>query len=68
MHTYDKSDLLGLSEKVMRADGVPLKICTPYVPEPPLPIPIPSSSSVPAQQGALSLEESDENDEEASAR
>ncbi len=31
MHTYDGSDLLTLNGKVLRADGQPLKICTPYV-------------------------------------
>lgn len=30
MHTYDGSDLLVLDGKVLRADLVPLKICTPY--------------------------------------
>lgn len=34
LHTYDSSDLLGLSGKVARADGEMLTICTPYVPEP----------------------------------
>jgi predicted nucleic acid-binding protein len=66
MHTYDKSDLIRLSEKVMRADGVPLKICPPYVPEPPLPLPIPGVSTVP-EQGTLALEgPADENDAEES--
>lgn len=36
MNTYDGSDLLGLSEKVNRADGKPLKICPPSpLPKPP---------------------------------
>lgn len=35
MHTYDGSDLLKLDGKINRADGKPLKICTPYVPPPP---------------------------------
>jgi hypothetical protein len=30
MHTFDGSDLLGLDGRVLRADTVPLKICTPY--------------------------------------
>lgn len=38
MHTYDGSDLLGLSNRVNKADGRPLKICTPYeLPKPPTP-------------------------------
>jgi predicted nucleic acid-binding protein len=53
MHTYGKSDLIGLSGKVLRADGVPLKICAPYVPEPPLALPIPSSSAMPEQRSLL---------------
>lgn len=36
MHTYDGSDLLILSEKVSRADGELLTICTPYVAQPDL--------------------------------
>jgi predicted nucleic acid-binding protein len=55
MHTYDGTDLLNLSEKVMRADGRPLRICTPHVPSPPAPLPIPSTAS-PARQGSLPLE------------
>ena len=35
MHTYDGSDLLSLDGKINRADGKPLKICTPYAPPPP---------------------------------
>lgn len=34
MHTYDASDLLGLSGKIARQDGVMLTICTPVVDEP----------------------------------
>ena len=56
MHTFDKSDLIRLSEKVMRADGVPLKICPPYVLAPPLPLPIPTAgAAVTPQQESLSL-------------
>ena len=55
MHTYDRSDLLRLSEKLNRADGLPLKICTPYVTAPPLPLPIPSDTSQPKQE-SLPLE------------
>lgn len=47
MHTYDKSDLLRLDRKVARADGVPLRICTPYVPASPTAMP---------EQGELRLE------------
>jgi predicted nucleic acid-binding protein len=57
MHTYDKSDLIRLSEKVTRADGVPLKILPPYVPvppAPPAPLSIPSAALVP-EQGVLAL-------------
>jgi predicted nucleic acid-binding protein len=56
MHTYDKSDLIRLSGKVMRADGVPLKICTPYVSAPPLPLPIPPIGIPPPQQQSLPLD------------
>ncbi len=55
MHTYDRSDLLRLNGKVMRADGVPLRICPPYVPAPPAPLPIPAAAP-PPEQGSLSLE------------
>jgi predicted nucleic acid-binding protein len=54
MHTFDRSDLLGLDGKVNRADGVPLKICVPYVLEPPLPLQIPRGAAQP-QQGVLPL-------------
>jgi predicted nucleic acid-binding protein len=56
MHTYDKSDLIPLSGKVMRADGVPLKICAPYVSAPPLPLPIPEIGSRAPQQQSLPLD------------
>lgn len=36
MHTYDASDLLGLSGKVARQDGEMLIICTPAIDEPEL--------------------------------
>jgi predicted nucleic acid-binding protein len=40
MNTYDGNDLLKLDGKVNRADGKPLKICTPTpAPEPPPPPP-----------------------------
>jgi predicted nucleic acid-binding protein len=55
MHTYDKSDLLRLDRKVMRADGVLLRICMPYVPAPPAELPIPPTSAAP-EQGELQLE------------
>jgi predicted nucleic acid-binding protein len=55
MHTYDRSDLLRLSEKVFRADGVPLKICTPYVPIAPTPVAIPDAAEN-LRQGSLPLE------------
>jgi predicted nucleic acid-binding protein len=58
MHTYDRSDLLPLNEKLARADGVLLKICTPYVSAPPLPLPIPSEASEPRQK-SLPLEAPD---------
>jgi hypothetical protein len=54
MHTFDRSDLLGLNEQVMRAEGVPLKICTPYVPVAPEPLPIPMIADSP-RQGSLPL-------------
>jgi predicted nucleic acid-binding protein len=54
MHTYDRSDLLGLNEKVLRADGVPLKICTAYVPGAPEPLAIPTDADDPIQ-GSLAL-------------
>jgi predicted nucleic acid-binding protein len=47
MHTYDKSDLLRLDRKVMRADGASLRICTPYIPtseQGELPLEIPDSA------------------------
>jgi predicted nucleic acid-binding protein len=53
MHTHGKSDLIRLSGKVLRADGVPLKICAPYIPEPPLALPIPSSTATPEQRSLL---------------
>jgi predicted nucleic acid-binding protein len=59
MHTYDRSDLIGLSEKVSRADGIPLRICTAYVAAPPLPLPIPSKGTHP-HQGLLPLEAANE--------
>jgi predicted nucleic acid-binding protein len=62
MHTYDKSDLIRLDRKVLRADGIPLKICTPYVPAPPLPLPIPSTASA-ADQGELPLDAPRETDD-----
>lgn len=34
MHTYDGSDLLGLSGKINRGDGKPLTICKPTPPPP----------------------------------
>lgn len=55
MHTFDKSDLISLSEKINRADGVPLKICAPYVQEPPLPLPLPSIALPSPVQGVLGL-------------
>jgi predicted nucleic acid-binding protein len=73
MHTYDKSDLLRLSEQVMRADGVPLKICTAYAMPRPEPLQIPPAGSSPRQE-SLHLEppdeddESNENDEDESGR
>ena len=36
MHTYDGSDLLGLSKVVAREDGQMLVICNPYIEEPEL--------------------------------
>lgn len=39
MHTYDASDLLGLSGKVARQDGEMLTICIPYVEQPELDLP-----------------------------
>lgn len=59
MHTYDGNDLLGLNEKVMRADGVPLKICTAYVPVAPPSMPIPTIAETP-RQASLQLEAPDE--------
>lgn len=56
MHTYDGSDLLKLNEKVMRADGVPLKICPAYVPSSPPPVPIPSEPETPSWQGTLDFD------------
>jgi predicted nucleic acid-binding protein len=61
MHTYDRSDLICLSDKVTRADGVALKICTPYVTAPPLPLPLPSAVSQPTQT-SLPLEAPSQND------
>jgi predicted nucleic acid-binding protein len=62
MHTFDGNDLLGLNEKVMRADGVPLKICTAYVPIAPPSIPIPTIVEA-AKQGMLQLETPTEIDQ-----
>jgi predicted nucleic acid-binding protein len=56
MYTYDKSDLLSLSEKVMRGDQVPLKICAPYVSAPPLPLPIPPVGAPTPRQQSLPLD------------
>jgi len=40
MHTFDRSDLLKLNGKVLRADGKPLTICVPKAkPNPKLPSP-----------------------------
>jgi predicted nucleic acid-binding protein len=40
MHTYDNSDLLGLTGKIMKPNGSPLTICPPKpVPKPPAPPP-----------------------------
>jgi len=41
MHTFDKSDLLRLNGKVLRADGKMLKICLPSASQPPTIPPIP---------------------------
>jgi predicted nucleic acid-binding protein len=60
MHTYDRSDLIRLSGKVMRSDGVPLKICAPYVLDPQLPLSTPSARPAPQQQSP-SPEETDAN-------
>jgi hypothetical protein len=55
MHTYDK---------VMRADGVPLKICAPYVSAPPLPLPIPPIGSPTPQQQSLPLDAPTESEDD----
>jgi hypothetical protein len=64
MHTYDKSDLIPLDRKVMRADGVPLRICQPYVVAPPLPLPIPPAGAPSSEQPRLPLPAPDETEED----
>ncbi len=54
MHTYDQSDMLRLDQKVMRVDGVPLRICTPHIPVPPAALPMPAEGATP-EQGEIPL-------------
>jgi len=63
MHTYDQTDLLDLSERVMRADGIPLKICNAYALPRPAPVPVPSSGVSPRQE-SLPLTAPDEPEQD----
>lgn len=55
LHTYDRDDLLDLSEQIPRRDGKKLKICNP--PKPPAP---PKAAALPLWESA----EKDENEHE----
>ena len=56
LHTFDRNNLIGLSNQIQRKDGVALKICKP--PAPPAPAPL---KELPLFQGIDGNEKSTED-------